>query len=437
MKARNYNKDNCVQLIRSVAIHRSDLTNSSLAIQLSKTSKFQHRRLLVGVLSLLVVTCGACTSAELWSTGGGHMLVTTAEYRAINQTSAGQNSVHGRVTPAYITCAEPSPDVAKAVSTALNASGSGGVTLPNGVTADVAAAVSRARAEALVQLGERLATIQLLRDGLHSACEAFANGAITDTTYAVMLSRFDKTMVTMLATEIAGGAFGRSLAAAGMASEGHASASADLEAKIMTSRELEQDLKNAQDAQKAAADDAAAAKTPAAQEAAQKDVATTRKDVQKKDTDYKNALKAMTDSAAKVAQLNAGGGITAHNNPDIAKTIAEMQRKYIENLNFDAVEVACVSALDRDHVANTVLQNGSANPLADYCKSTLLPAIVSLKADLYKAVISRAETLNKTADSHTQVLGEMKHSLNEVGGYVDSAKELLEKIKALRGIELK
>ena len=106
------------------------------------------------------------------------MLVTTADYRTINQTSTGSRSVQGRISPTYITCAEPSPDVAKAVSTALSVSGSGGVTLPNGVTADVAAAVSRARAEALVQPGERLATIQLLRDGLHRACEAYANGAL-------------------------------------------------------------------------------------------------------------------------------------------------------------------------------------------------------------------------------------------------------------------
>jgi hypothetical protein len=396
-----------------------------------------HRFSSISALSLLAVTCGACTSAELWSTGGGHTLVTTAEYRAINQTSAGQNSVHGRVTPAYITCAEPSPDVAKAVSTALNASGSGGVTLPNGVTADVAAAVSRARAEALVQLGERLATIQLLRDGLHSACEAFANGAITDTTYAVMLSRFDKTMVTMLATEIAGGAFGRSLAAAGMASEGNASASADLEAKITKSKELEQNLKNAQDAQNAAAQDAAAAKTPDAQQAAQEKVDGTRKDVQNKDNDYKNSIKDVTASAAKVAQLNAVGGITAHNNPEIAKTIAEMQRKYIENLNFDAVEVACVSALDRENVTNAALQDGSANPFAAYCKSTLLPSIIQLKGKLYEAVIYRAEKLGATADSHAQVMGEMENSVKEVVEYVDNAKALLEKVKALKAIEMK
>jgi hypothetical protein len=445
-------------------------------------------------LWILPIFCTACTSAELWSTGGGHMLVTSADYRAINQTSAGRYSVHGRVMPSHITCAEPSPDVAKAISTALNVSGSGGVTLPNGVTADVAAAVSRARAEALVQLGERLATIQLLRDGLHSACEAFANGAITDTTYAVMLSRFDKTMVTMLATEIAGGAFGRSLAAAGMASEGHASATADLAAKIARTRELEQDLKNAQDAQNTAAQEAAALKDSgdAKNKTAQEKVDTTRKDAQKKEGDYKNALKAMTDSAAKVTQLNTAGSIAAQNNPEIAKTLADMQRKYIENLNFDALEVACISALDRGRdvaeiraqaeayaiasaefgqqlgeryrtranspgddvnaatpvsaldevnkaaaIMATTAQKAFLTPLAGYCLSTVLPMIQAKKGELLNAIIVRAETLKDDADKRAKAHKDMKESVTKVEDYIAATKTLLEQVKALRAIEIK
>lgn len=395
------------------------------------------------------------------------MVVTTAEQRAINQTSAGEKSVHGRVTPKYITCAEPSPDVAKAMSTAFNASASGGVTLPNGVTADVAAAVSRARAEALVQLGERLATIQLLRDGLHSACEAYANGAITDTTYAVMLSRFDKTMVTMLVSELAAGAFGRSLAAAGAGSEGHASASADLSAKITKSRELEQDLKNAQDAQNAAVQDAAAAKTPEAQKTAQEKVDSTRKDVQKKEGDYKNALKASADSAANVSHLTAGGGVTASNNPEIAKTLFEIQRKYIENLNFDALEVACVSALDRSlndtsvraaaeayeaaiaalgnnpagraTAANaakamaTTAQGASMTPLAAYCLTDLLPTIQKAKSTLMDLVITEAWVQKDNAKTRADAQKDMTSSISALRDYVTATTDLMEKVKTLTG----
>jgi hypothetical protein len=56
---------------------------------------------------------------------------------------------------------------------------------------------------------ERTQTIQLLRDSLYRACEAYANGALSDTTYALLLSRYDDTMVTMLSSELVAGAFGR------------------------------------------------------------------------------------------------------------------------------------------------------------------------------------------------------------------------------------
>ncbi len=53
-------------------------------------------------------------------------------------------------------------------------------------------------AEAMAQLGQRLATIQLLRDGLYRACEAYANGALDKSSYSMILSRFDDTMITLL-----------------------------------------------------------------------------------------------------------------------------------------------------------------------------------------------------------------------------------------------
>ena len=50
---------------------------------------------------------------------------------------------------------------------------------------------------------------------MYRACEAYQNGAISDTSYTLMLARFDKTMASMLASEIAAGAFGRNLATLG------------------------------------------------------------------------------------------------------------------------------------------------------------------------------------------------------------------------------
>lgn len=158
---------------------------------------------------------------------GGRAIVTDAQERAILEMKAGDGSVPGRVKPAYLHCAEPSPDIAVAVSKGFNLGTSLSVPLPQGVEPKLAFAVSHATAQAMAQLTERLATIQLLRDGLHRACEAYANGAISDTIYAVMLSRFDKLMVTMLLGELTAGAFGRSLAALGTDADALSSALID------------------------------------------------------------------------------------------------------------------------------------------------------------------------------------------------------------------
>jgi len=396
-------------------------------------------------LSLLAL-CGACSSAEMWHTEAGSMLVTKAEYRAINQTSVDNSSVHGRVRPRYITCAEPSPDVATAVSTALNVSGSGGVTLPNGVTPEVAAAVSRAHAEAVVQLGERLATVQLLRDGLHSACEAYANGAITDTTYAVMLSRFDKTMVTMLVSEIAGGAFGRSLAGAGAGGTGQSDAAADLTSKVAKTQELEQKMDDAQKQQQEAED--AAKKAEAAGDASQKqkqvDLQKAKNNVVNSQRELQNHLKATAQSAANVSQLASAGSIAAHNNPEIAKTLADIQRKYIENINFDALEVACISALDREfsdqesrnHAQaaspTQAAENGSTK-LADYCMKGLLPVIQAKKGELLNAIVLRAEKARDSEDKRAQIRNDMKTSIQDIQDYVTATNTFLEQVKSLNG----
>jgi hypothetical protein len=225
-------------------------------------------------------------------------------------------------------------------------------------------------------------------------------------------------MVTMLVSELAAGGFGRSLASAGAESEGHAETAADLASKISKSRELEEDLKNAQDAQTAAEN---AVQAPDATQAAKDKLDRTRKDVQKKDGDFKNALKAAAASATKVAQINAGGGIKASDNPEVAKTLAEMLRKYIENLNFDAIEVACISALDKGQ-EGAPSEVSSRTPLGEYCWSTLLPTVAELKGKLWTAVIQRAEKLNTTADSQKEVLQ-----------IVNEAKVLLEKVRASDG----
>ena len=71
------------------------------------------------------------------------------------------------------------------------------------------------------------------------------------------------------------------------------------------------------------------------------------KEVEDREEEYNTTLKAKAESEA-IATYEAAGGITpGQQNPEIAKTLAKMQRKYIENLNTDALEVACIAAMDR------------------------------------------------------------------------------------------
>lgn len=92
-----------------------------------------------------------------------------------------------------VTCAEPSPDVLKAVADSLSAqaevAGRGG------------GGLSASSAESAASIGLRTATIQLLRDGLYRICEAYANGALSEFGYALALSNFDEIMIRLISVE--------------------------------------------------------------------------------------------------------------------------------------------------------------------------------------------------------------------------------------------
>lgn len=121
---------------------------------------------------------------------------TTADIRVITQRP------HPLDPSRQVICTEPSPDVAKALSTAaqLSASGTG-----QGVGANVTGAGGSA--EAVAALAGRSTALLGLRDGLFQACQAYANGAIGDAAYALVLSRYGQLMTTLfLGQDITGAA---------------------------------------------------------------------------------------------------------------------------------------------------------------------------------------------------------------------------------------
>jgi hypothetical protein len=306
-----------------------------------------------------ILSLSAC--AEFWTAlsvktaGGSDSLITTAEYRTVN---------HLKREDGIVTCAEPSPDVAKAVASSFDSGAAVTANLPSGVNPEVAFAVSRSQAASIAQLAERLATIQTLRDGLYRACEAYANKAISETTYAAIVSRLDDTLVTLMLGEFAAGAFGRSLAAVGTGADGTASASLDRSENHERSREAEASLNDSmsrrdeirrQIEQAEATDGGDASGTGGDASGAggdttevaelQRQLQRSSREVETAKDELVRALRAEASSGARAVNVTAAGGITMQQSPAIAETLARMQRNYIDNANHDAVELACLTAL--------------------------------------------------------------------------------------------
>lgn len=403
-----------------------------------------NRVLPLSLTALMALGIAACESGGTVTTvkklEGGEALITSADVRTVNWTSARPDRDMGGVVPNTITCAEPSPDVAKAVSEAFNASASLAAQSVQGVDGQAALAMSRAHAESIAQLGERLATVQLLRDGLYRACEAFANGAISEITYAVMVARYDDTVVTLMTSELAAGAFGRSLATLSGDSGGSSKASADVAEKIAARHEAERSLsesvsqksnveqslaekRNEQSdiqneleetrkqqgnvseelaaAQAAGAPDSEVGSLEAHSKSLQRQTQSLETDLQRtnkeiselqtqrdevdKQIDEKNSeltakLEAEADSRAAAGAVAAGGIAVGGQKAEIAEVLHEIQRKYIENINSDAIEVACVTAMSQSR----------ETPLSKYCQSGALEKMAAIRHEILKTKLERS-----------------------------------------------
>lgn len=105
-----------------------------------------------------------------------------------------------KVEERRVICAEPSPDALVTFSTALSAAVRGELAGQGAVSGEL----SRSLSETGRVLGERTPTIQLLRDNLYRACEAYANGVLDSFAYALVLTRIDELMVNLVAIEALG-----------------------------------------------------------------------------------------------------------------------------------------------------------------------------------------------------------------------------------------
>jgi hypothetical protein len=417
------------------------------------------RRCLFAFASIVALSgCAAGMKPQVVSVAGREVLLTGANVRAVNYSYLPGRGGSTRA----LTCAEPSPDIAEAINTAFNFGGSFGIGgLPGGISPEAAAALSSSRAQAVAQLGERLATIQLLRDGLYRACEAYSNGAITPTTYAIMLARYDDSMITMLLGELAAGAFGRSGANIGGKAGGEAKATSDSTTKATDFREIQGRLLAA-DAKRTEAAEKLADKPD--DPVAKQESEDARKSVEKIEREAIRKLTAEAKGSVELTATGSGGITPGQQKPEIAETLATMQRKYVENINTDALDVACISALDNTRVAPELIaavvantravqtyastptsdaargslrsdivrqlgdEDGRVSAFAAFCLLDILPDSIRAKKSVLETILNRSYTEKeieaiekRRRESFLKMVAELKRYIEEVKGLAPPA----------------
>lgn len=105
-----------------------------------------------------------------------------------------------------VVCAEPSPDALSSFASALaanaNVSAKGAVPGLGGIAdPTVGGGLASASAEQAAYIGARNATIQMLRDGLYRACEAYLNNTIDGFGYGLILANYGRLMGGLLMVE--------------------------------------------------------------------------------------------------------------------------------------------------------------------------------------------------------------------------------------------
>ena len=160
----------------------------------------------VVVACLLLLSLGGCANYifRSFDIDSGESLSLDAKQRLVLATYKGGKSGNRKIV-----CAEPSPDAFSATS--ASGAASTAFTFPtllpggNQGTTSGSGGIAAATSESAASIGLRTQTIQLLRDGLYRACEAYMNGAIDQHQYNIILLNIDKLMVTLLGIDAIGG----------------------------------------------------------------------------------------------------------------------------------------------------------------------------------------------------------------------------------------
>jgi len=274
-------------------------------------------------------------------------------------------------TTLRVVCTEPSPDVATTIAKSFSSSLSGAVRT-SGVDANAAAAIARSFAQQLVQLGERTTAIQLLRDALFRACEAYSNNAIDKTAYAQLLSRFDTLAATLVTAELGAGAVGRMLAGISTsAGQGGELTEAD-RAPLTAARTALEAARTEEVKAELALNEAKAKKSKALDGGNAEAIASANEDVQKAELNLRTlqsaragrqaqvnaaeaALAARAARAGGTAQPGGGTGVLGNAPQHVTNAMLAFQRQYFAHIqnDYSPLVSTCIGNLDTDDVVAT------------------------------------------------------------------------------------
>jgi hypothetical protein len=145
------------------------------------------------VLATALGGCAIFADPNAWPQkfkyGDSANLASGANVRYVNER---EREMTGREDhPLPTMCTEPAPDAAIAFGTSLGASAS----IANQGSGGFAAGTS----EAALALAGRTASVLALRDGLYATCQAYTNGALGQSAYALGLSQYGNLLVALTA----------------------------------------------------------------------------------------------------------------------------------------------------------------------------------------------------------------------------------------------
>lgn len=376
------------------------------------------------------------------SRGNDVVVITSAKERAITYMSVERDPNRGgRIAPKRIVCAEPSPDVATAVSDAIQATLKAHVTKPGAGEAGLEAGYGRAFSESIAQLGSRLATIQLLRDELSDLCRAYANGAVSSITYTLRLSRLDKKMITLLIGEASAGTLSRELVSvSGSALAGGGVASKEkLDKADQRVKDATEAVSAANKDLKTAVEDRNGQTDPEKIKTADTNVATAEATVHSRLAELNDRMLEKwaleTHGSGLLAATNAGAiaALPTHPQPPSSIDLGAIHRSFLKNDDLGTLIDACLTSLEE----NQELKSSEGVSTLNMDILSKMKEITTLEANSKSAEREYVEEFKKTEDRNVGKRTILQNNLEQANVKLQNAKleneDLLRRVDELKG----